>query len=189
MKRKPSNSDDGFVPPKDDMTDPNPDANPNPGDTKLPPIPSEGTSPFDTESKPSTPPVAPPARPAPGGPGASMSSPSVPSSLMEMPALPSTSPTTSNEPVQRPGSIALYPEDATLTSNVPTDRPDLGPLPNAPTPEPYTPGTGVGFVSASTPTSNGAETVIGRPVPTQAPKRRSLLSQLFGRNNTATQNR
>jgi hypothetical protein len=86
--------------------------------------------------------------------------------------------------------MAMYPDDATLTSNRPAERPDLGPLPNAPTPAPFTPENGSTYVSASTPMSNGAETTLGgTPIPAQAPKRRSLLAQLFGRNNSTTQNR
>ncbi len=168
--------------------DPKPDAKPESGEMGIPPLPKDGATPFNLDGPAKPPAVNPPggANP-PGNSGASLA-PTAPSSLLDMPALPSTSPTSSLEPEVRPGSIALYPKDVTLTSNTPSDRPELGPLPTAPTPEPYTPGTGVGFIAASTPTSTGAESM-GTPIPAQAPKRRSLLGQLFGRSNSTTQKR
>jgi hypothetical protein len=191
INRKPDRADDGFAPKDKPMDDPNADPNAKPADPNLPPIPEGGASPFEIDSKPKVPAGpggTPPVRGGqPGNAGASLA-PSTPAG-MEMPSLPAVSPTSSNAPMIQPGGIAMYRDEATLTSASPNDRPDLGPLPTAPLPAPFTPEVSPGFVSASTPVSNGAETVIGNPQPAQAPKRRSLLGQLFGRNNTTTQNR
>jgi hypothetical protein len=197
---KPSNAERDPFGPDDDMdrdTGPGPDrALPN--DNRVLPPPS--TSPFEMDSKPSIPNTPPPGRTS--GIGPSGSSPSTPSansapSNLELPPLPSTSPTSSNEPAVRPGSIAMYPEDVTLASSTSNARPDLGPLPSAPMPAPYIPDTG----STTGTATSDVEMVLGTPLqaststssptitPAQAPKRKSFLSQLFGRNNTNTQKR
>jgi hypothetical protein len=180
----------------DDRTGDNPNApgmNPNPGDNPdIPPLPAPGRSIFDIPDQrpPATRPVTPdpfttpdPSAPKPPPPGGRPSSPppgngaGASTGLMEMPSLPATSPTASIESNLEPGSIAMVPE-ATLASSAGSARPDLGPLPSATTPSPFAP-------------SNGSTVVDSEPIanmptqaPAQAPKRRSLISRLFGSGNT-----
>ena len=137
---------------------------PNPNTPKPPPV-NPGGDPFTTPNPPTaTPPV-------PGG------RPSTSASRMEMPQLPSTSPSTSYESPLVPGSIAMAPE-ATLASTNSTDsRPDLGPLPAQPVSIPNN------LTSPSDPVN---QPMMGTPAPApaQAPRRRGFLSNLFGPKNT-----
>ena len=149
-----------------------PGAGPDPGLPAIPP----NRSPFDLDSRPETPAPGDPApRPSIPGtgrpttrPGASPSGPPS-TSLLEMPSLPA--PTQVAESRLEPGAMTLAPE-ATFASNAGTDRPDLGPLPSAPMPDPSTPV----YMGTDQPTT-------GAPAPAstaQAPRRRSLLGGLFG---------
>jgi hypothetical protein len=190
FNQKRASLDDEAMPGPDDETPAMPDdrAPAMPGENPVP-LPNQGRSPFDIETNPRPPagqptppdpltpdPTAP--RPAPGTnrpapPPGNRTVP--PTGLMEMPSLPETAPTTSVQPIQFPGSMEMAPE-ATLTSNTPTSRPDLGPLPSAPTPASSNP--------AILPNGAEAEPISAMPAPAQAPKRRSLLGSLFGRGNT-----
>jgi hypothetical protein len=194
INRKPGNGGGRFGDEDSETGEKNPDMPPNSGERNDLPLPPGGASPFETDPKPANPPNPPPPgrNTGPGNSGANLPPSSASPSNLELPSLPATSPTSSNEPAAGPGSIAMYPDDATLTSNNSSLRPDLGPLPTAPTPAPFTPENGSTTVSVST--STDGETVLGTPAPTQppaaqAPKRRSLLSQLFNRNSNTTQNR
>ncbi len=148
------------------------------------PLPNGGRSPFNLDASPTPPGAAPatdpfttpdPALPKPVTPGsapAPTGRPSGSTSSLEMPKVPSTSPTTSYESNLLPGSMAMMP-DATLASSDTSDaRPDLGPLPtNAP----------ASSAAASMAGPNAGETpTAGMPVPAQAPRRKGLLSGLFG---------
>lgn len=168
----------------------NPDAGagdmPRSSDTETPniPLPNGGRSPFNLDANPTPPGATPatdpfitpdPTAPKPAGPGsapAPAGRPSGSTSSLEMPRLPSTSPSTTYESSLTPGSMVMMP-DATLASSDTNDgRPDLGPLPiNAAASSPATSTAGP---SAFEPTA------VGGPVPAQAPRRRGLLSGLFG---------
>ena len=179
--------DEGFTDPDAE----NPDGMPGnaPGDAPNMPLPNPGRSPFDLDTNPKPPagnraPVDPfttpepaPARPAPRGnaPASPFDLPKPSSSLMEMPQLPSTSPTSSAGPPLQPGSMVMMP-DATLASNNPDPRPDLGPLPSAPLPGSSLP------INASNP--DDTLPVLSQPIPAQAPRRRGFLGGLFGSGNT-----
>jgi len=171
----------GMDPTEDGMPGepPGPDAN-------IPPLPNT-RAPFNMDESPVTPPqpdapgtATPPSRApnsnAPARPGdnpsvppASRSTP--PTTLREMPGLPDLAPSmTRRESPMEPGSMVMVP-DATLTSNPPSSRPDLGPIPSAPLPNP-------GMMAEPEP-------MVGRPpaAPAQAPQRRGLLGGLFGSGN------
>jgi hypothetical protein len=192
--RVPSSGED--MGPGDEESPPDPDTGMRgnaPGEGPNVPLPESGRSPFELDTNPTPrPPTPPPTRPAdpfttpdPSTPGPANprstppgNRPSGPSSLLEMPPIPSPTTTASSvESNRQPGSIVMSP-DATLASDTSSLRPDLGPLPSAPTPAPFTPGTSA--------TVAETEPTLGVPAPAQAPKRRSLLGALFGRGNTST---
>jgi hypothetical protein len=162
--------------PRPGMDDANPDApadgmpgNP-PAEGRDIPLPNPGRSPFDLDTNPK-PPGTDPANPQPPAPGPG-GRPSTSAGLMEMPKLPSTSPSASVESPGQPGSIAMAP-DAVLTSNDLSDpRPDLGPLPSSPQPS----------SNSTASAAPNAMPVVGAPAPAQAPRRRGFLSGLFGGN-------
>ena len=154
---------------------------PGPDDPNVP-LPPAGRSPFDTETGPKPlgepdPSMTPDPKVPPRNTVPPVNPPAGPTGLMEMPKLPSTSPTVSVEEVAEPGSMVMVP-DATLASNPVNSRPDLGPLPSAPLPAPSTPIT-YGNAAEMQPV-NG----VPAPSPAQAPKRRGILSSLFNRNGT-----
>ena len=169
----------------------NPDAmpgNPPADNPNNMPLPNPGRSPFDLDTNPRPPAGRPnpdpfttpgPDLPAPtprnNPPANPSTSAKPPANLMDMPELPATTPTTSNEPTLQPGSMVMMP-DATLASNSPDARPDLGPLPSAALP-------GASFPTSSA-TSADEQPVLGQPVPAQAPRRRGFLGKLFGNGNT-----
>ena len=169
-----------------------PGMGPRPGDEPVVPLPPP-RSPFELEpprpsgTRPTNPsPFETPDPSAPKPPGtSSRTSPlpgtgaGAPTGLLEMPSLPATSTTASVESNLQPGSIELVGE-ATLASNAASVRPDLGPLPPATTPSPFAPSNGSVVVDS--------EPIANMPAPAaQAPRRRSLLGSLFGRNNTRNQ--
>ena len=199
-KRKPVGDDPASA---DDLAGPMDGEDPDKPKTNIPavPLPDNKRSPFELEEKgnaapgpgpggaqpPATDPLDPTApgstRPIPGSgrPGAG-NRPGGTSALMDMPSLPDTAPTTGFEPTRRPGSMATVP-DAMLTSNDdPATRADLGPLPSAPVPSANAP-VGGRAASEIMPTL-GVPSPVGAPA--QAPRRKSLLGNLFNRGNTRT---
>jgi len=151
-------------------------------DSRLPEVP-RNRSPFNLDTPPDTTPApTTPADPAPRprtpGPGRPTPRPNndnpgarPTTGLLEMPGLPT--PTLVAESRLEPGALALAPE-ATHASNAGNgDRPDLGPLPSAPTPAASAP-----MVVEQPPFGASA------PAPAaQAPRRRSLIGGLFGGGN------
>ena len=108
----------------------------------------------------------------------STAQPSGTTALLEMPRItPPVASTAALEATPNAGSLALAP-DATLTSNQPTPRPDLGALPAAPVPDSSTPATSeLGSVD---PTLLGRNQATTSGSPAQAPQRKGLFSGLFG---------
>ena len=169
---------------------------PKPGeDPNLPPVPT-GRSPFprdtappdsiprrDTNtpqtSRPSVPATRPASlpnlTPAPAPASAPVDAPPTTSALLEMPRIiPTSTAIATPEPNLNPGILAMAP-DATLASTQPTNRPDLGPLPTAPTPDASVPTVAeMGMVDPALLAQQP-----GSSVPAQAPQRKGLLSGLF----------
>jgi hypothetical protein len=154
----------------DDMGDRKP-ANPA-GDNAIP-LPNGGRSPFELDPNPKPPgtPGADPT-PPPSGPGSRPSA-----GLMEMPKLPATTPSASFESPLQPGAMAMTPDASLASNNTSEARPDLGPLPSAPVSIPNN------LANPSDPIYQPTQTAPA-PAPVQAPKRRGILSSLFGPKNT-----
>ncbi len=178
--------------PTDDMA-PGLDSKPA-DDSAMPPVPNPtGRSPFNSELNPpdanprpiapdpsvaprtsrSTPPAN---RPETNPTTSSVAAPSATVGLLEMPRIapPSVSASVSpDDSIINPGTIALAP-DATLTSNDPSSRSNLGPLPAAPMPNASIP---------VAPELIADPAVLAGPMraasPAQAPQRRGILGGLF----------
>lgn len=173
---------------------PGDDAGPGPAapgagdDSRMPPVPDSGRSPFGAEltppdnvprrnvptPDPSLPPQtsrtpAPSARPA--ATPADTSSPTT--GLLEMPRIAPPSAASVTDPSLNPSTLALA-ADATLASTDAATRPDLGPLPSAPLPGGAAP---IGAELSADPSllSQNQPGV----APAQAPQRKGILSGLF----------
>ena len=154
-------------------------------DPRIPALPDPGRRPFDRETAP---PDNVPRRNVPDTttpPQSSRSNrPPVPSAdlppttgLLEMPRV--VPPVAYVPPVDsssNPGTLALAP-DATLASNQPSPRPELGPLPAAPLPAASTPA--VAELGTIDPSLLSRNTVVTNGLPAQAPQRKGMLGGLF----------